>query len=38
MKVKIGRWYAMGLWNESMVNIAVEKGILSEEEASQILK
>ena len=38
MKEKIARWYAQGLWTEVMVRNAVTKGILSEEEAAQILE
>ena len=38
MKEKIAKWYAQGLWTEVMVRNAVAKGILSEEEAAQILE
>ena len=37
MKNKIEKWYHMGLWTEAMVMDAVKKGILTEEEASEIL-
>lgn len=37
MKEKIAKWYAQGLWSEAMVLRAVEKGILTEAEASAIL-
>lgn len=38
MKEKIERWYHMGLWTEEMVRMAASKGILTTEEATQILK
>lgn len=38
MKDKIAKWYAMGLWTESMVLNAVDKGIISSEEANTIIK
>ena len=34
---KIKKWYAMGLWKETQVRQAVEKGVLSEEECAEIL-
>lgn len=34
---KIGRWYHFGLWNEEMVMSAVDKGILTSDEATRIL-
>ena len=37
MKEKIARWYAQGLWTEEMVRQAVEKGVLTEGEAGEIL-
>ena len=37
MKEKIERWYHMGLWTEEMVMNAVAKGVLTEEEAAEIL-
>lgn len=37
MKEKIKKWYAMGLWNEAQVLNAVKKGILTEDEAAEIL-
>lgn len=37
MKARIERWYHMGLWTEEMVMNAVEKGILTAEEAAAIL-
>ena len=33
---KIKKWYKQGLWTKEMVNKAVEKGILTVEEATQI--
>ena len=38
MKDKIAKWYKQGLWDEPMVWSAVDKGILTEEEATEILK
>ncbi len=38
MKDKILKWYRQGLWSAQMVRNAVEKGLLSEEEAMQILE
>lgn len=35
---KITKWYYMGLWTEAMVRTAVDKGILTAEEAADILK
>lgn len=35
---KIKRWYNQGLWTENMVNNAVSKGVLTEEQAKEILK
>ena len=37
MKEKIEKWYDMGLWSAEMVQNAVEKGILTEAEANEIL-
>ena len=37
MKDKIKKWYIMGLWTADMVQNAVSKGVLSEEEAAEIL-
>ena len=34
---KIKKWYSQGLWTEEMVQKAVEKGILSEKDANEIL-
>lgn len=38
MKEKIAKWYKQGLWTEEMVLNAVKKGILTEDEAAEILK
>ena len=35
---KIKKWYDMGLWTEDMVWNAVRKGILTEDEANEILE
>lgn len=37
MKEKIEKWYHMGLWSEAMVRSAVTKGVLTEDEATEIL-
>jgi hypothetical protein len=37
MKEKIAKWYKQGLWSEEMVQNAVSKGILTAEEAAEIL-
>ena len=37
MKDKIAKWYKQGLWTEKMVQNAVTKGILTTEEAAEIL-
>jgi hypothetical protein len=37
MKEKIAKWYKQGLWDADMVQNAVEKGILTTEEAAEIL-
>lgn len=34
---KIKKWYKQGLWTEQMVYDAVEKGIITEEQATDIL-
>lgn len=35
---KIKKWYKQGLWSESMVRNALEKGILNEEQVYEILE
>lgn len=37
MKDKIKKWYRQGLWTEAMVQNAVKKGVLTTEEAEEIL-
>ena len=37
MKEKIAKWYKQGLWTAEMVQNAVIKGILTAEEAAEIL-
>lgn len=37
MKEKIARWYEQGLWTAAMVQNAVKKGVLTEDEAAEIL-
>lgn len=37
MKDKIKRWYACGLWSAEMVRQAAAKGVLSRDEAGEIL-
>ena len=34
---KIKKWYKQGLWSAEMVNKAVEKGILSKDEATEVM-
>lgn len=35
---KIMKWYKQGLWTENMVNNAVIKGVITEEQANEILR
>lgn len=37
MKEKIAKWYKQGLWTEDMVRSAVDKGVLTEAEAEEII-
>ena len=37
MKNKIEKWYKQGLWSAEMVQNAVAKGILTADEAAEIL-
>lgn len=37
MKEKIAKWYKQGLWTAAMVQNAVYKGVLTAEEAAEIL-
>ena len=34
---KIKKWYEQGLWTEKMVNDAVAKGIITPEQAEEIM-
>ena len=38
MYEKIKKWYKQGLWTEEMVLQAVEKGVLTTDQAAEILK
>lgn len=35
---KIKKWYKLGLWTEQMVLNAFEKGVLTEDEANEIIE
>lgn len=35
---KINQWFLQGLWNGTQVNNAAEKGVITFEQAEQILK
>ena len=37
MKGKIEKWYKQGLWTEEMVLNAVKKGVITADEAAEIL-
>lgn len=37
MKEKIAKWYKQGLWTAEMVQAAVEKGVLTAEEAEEVM-
>lgn len=37
MYERIKKWYKQGLWTAEMVENAVKKGVLTEEEAAEIL-
>ena len=34
---KIKKWYDQGLWSEDMVQTAADKGIITQEQAAEIL-
>ena len=34
---KIKKWYEQGLWTEEMVQNAVDKGVITQEQAAEIL-
>ena len=36
MKIRIEKWYKQGLWSETMVRNAVEKGVISGNEYKEI--
>lgn len=36
MKEKITKWYKQGLWTEAMVRNAVDKGIITKEQYTEI--
>ena len=36
MKEKIAKWYRQGLWTEAMVRNAVDKGIITNEQYTEI--
>lgn len=38
MKARIERWYHLGLWTDDMVLNAVSKGLLTVDEANEILE
>ena len=38
MYEKIKKWYEMGLWTEAMVLQAVAKGLITQEQAKEIIK
>lgn len=38
MKDRIKRWYALGLWSAAMVQNAVAKGVLTAEEAEEMME
>lgn len=37
MHEKIKKWYKQGLWTDNMVQAAVNKGVLTQEEAETII-
>ena len=37
MKEKIAKWYKQGLWTADIVMNAVKKGVITENEANEIL-
>ena len=37
IKDKIAFWYSLGLWTDEMVRQAAEKGVLTAEDAAEIL-
>jgi len=37
MYEKIKKWYKQGLWNETMVRNALNKGVITEDQLNEIL-
>lgn len=37
MKEKIMKWYKLGLWTEAMIQNAVEKGVITVDDMTEIL-
>ena len=37
MYEKIKKWYKQGLWTEAMVQTATDKGVITQEQAAEIL-
>ena len=37
MKEKIAKWYKQGLWTAEMVQTAADKGVITKEQAAEIL-
>ena len=37
MKEKIAKWYKQGLWDEEKVQNAIKKGVLTADDAAEIL-
>ena len=35
---KIKKWYSQGLWSADMVQTAADKGVITKEQAAEILK
>lgn len=38
MYEKIAKWYNQGLWSDEMVQVAVQKGIITQKQANKIVK
>lgn len=38
MYERIARWYTLGLWSQSMVAMALEKGLLTRQQYENILE
>ena len=36
MRARIEKWYKQGLWTEEMVQNAVEKGVITEDDLAEI--